>query len=86
MAGSPVARQHPFGLGISPIRRVMDSPGLSAAGIRFLQLPFPAEGLVLPYGRVTGSKTRPQRGYPVPHPRRTAGFGAFFTPGPVVCA
>ena len=68
MAGSPVARQHPFRLGISPIQRVMDSPCLSAAGLRFLQPPVPAEGLTLPCGRVAGREARPHRGFPVPHP------------------
>ena len=53
MAGSPVARQHPFGLGISLIRQVMGSLCLSAAGLRFLQLPTPAEALAFPCGRVT---------------------------------
>jgi hypothetical protein len=68
MAGSPVARQRPFGLGISPIQQLMFSLCLSAAGIRFLQPPVPAEELALPRGRVTDPKVRPQRGYPVPHP------------------
>ena len=54
VAGSPVARQHPFGLGRSPIQRLMISLCLSAAGLRFLQPPTPAEGLTLPRGRVTG--------------------------------
>ena len=53
VAGSPVARQHPFGLGISLIRQVMGSLCLSAAGLRFLQLPTPAEALAFPCGRVT---------------------------------
>ena len=52
MTGSPVARQHPFGLGIGPIQQLMVSPCLSAAGLRFLQPPTPAEDLTLPYGRV----------------------------------
>lgn len=67
MAGSPVARRHPFGLGTGPVRRVMDSLRLSAAGIRFLPPPAPAEGLALPCGRVTSQKARPQRDFPVPH-------------------
>ena len=53
VVGSPVARQHPFGLGISLIRQVMGSLCLSAAGLRFLQLPTPAEALAFPCGRVT---------------------------------
>ena len=53
MTGSPVARQHPFGLGIGPIQQLMVSPCLSAAGLRFLQPPVPAEDLTLPCGRVT---------------------------------
>ena len=53
VAGSPVARQHPFGLGRSPIQQVMGSLCLSAAGLRFLQLPTPAEALAFPCGRVT---------------------------------
>ena len=68
MTGPPVARQHPFGLGIAPIQRLMVSSCLSAAGLRFLQPPVPAEELALPRGRVTDSKVRPQRGFPVPHP------------------
>ena len=64
MAGSPVARQHPFGLGMSPIQQVMSSPCLSAAGIRFLQRPVPAAGLAFPCGRVTGLTARPRRGCP----------------------
>ena len=52
MADPPVARQHPFGLGISPIQQLMFSLCLSAAGIRFLQPPVPAEELALPRGRV----------------------------------
>ena len=40
---SPGSRQRPFGLGnFRPIRRVMDSPCLSAGGIRFLNLRVPA--------------------------------------------
>ena len=62
VAGSPVARQHPFGSGMSPIQQVMSTPCLSAAGVRLLQLPIPAEGLALPCGRVTGKQARPQRG------------------------
>ena len=53
MAGSPVARQHPFGSGMSPIQQLMISLCLSAAGLRFLQPPTPAEELALPRGRVT---------------------------------
>ena len=68
MADPPVARQHPFGSGMSPIQQLMISLCLSAAGIRFLQPPVPAEELALPRGRVTDPKVRPQRGYPVPHP------------------
>ena len=47
---------------------LMFSLCLSAAGVRFLQPPVPAEELALPRGRVTDPKVRPQRGYPVPHP------------------
>ena len=67
MAGSPVARQHPFGSGMSPIQQLMISLCLSTAGLRFLQHPTPAEELALPRGRVTDPKVRPQRGSPVPH-------------------
>ena len=43
-AGSPPdPRQHAFRLGIRPIRRVMNSPRLSAGGLRFLGLPLPLE-------------------------------------------
>ncbi len=68
MTGPLVARQHPFGLGIGPIQQLMVSLCLSAAGLRFLQPPVPAEDLALPYGRVSDPKVRPQRGCPVPHP------------------
>jgi len=45
---SPGSRQRPFGLGnFRPIRRVMDSPCLSAGGIRFLNLRVPAGELGL---------------------------------------
>lgn len=40
---SPDPRQHAFRLGIRPIRRVMDSPCLSAGGLRFLGLRVPLE-------------------------------------------
>ena len=53
MTSSPVARQHPFGSGMSPIQQLMVSLCLSAAGLRFLQPPTPAEDLTLPCGRVT---------------------------------
>jgi len=43
-AGSPPdPRQHAFRLATCPIRRVMDSPRLSAGGLRFLGLPLPLE-------------------------------------------
>ena len=45
---SPGSRQRPFGPGnFRPIRRVMDSPCLSAGGIRFLNLRVPAGELGL---------------------------------------
>jgi hypothetical protein len=42
MAGSPVARQRPFGLGTGPIRQGRDSLRLSASGMRFLPPPVAA--------------------------------------------
>lgn len=39
--GSPDPRQPPFGVGTSPIHRVMCSPRLSAGGLRFLGHRFP---------------------------------------------
>jgi hypothetical protein len=53
LGSSPGPRQHPFRLSISPIRRVMLSPCLSAAGFRFSVLPVPAEGLGLTCGWLT---------------------------------
>ena len=64
MAGSPVARQHPFGSGMSPIQQLMISLYLSAAGLRFLQHPTPAEELALPSGRVTGPVGQTAPGLP----------------------
>ena len=54
VAGSPVVHQRPFRLGRCPIQQLIVSLCLSAAGLRFLQHPTPAEGLTLPRGRVTG--------------------------------
>ena len=56
-------------LGVGPIRRVMDSPCLSAAGIRFSILPSPAGDLGLPHGRLTTGvcSGRPHRALHVPH-------------------
>ena len=48
------AMSAPFRGGYSPIRRVMDSPCLSAAGLRFLRLPPPAVDLARSCDRVTG--------------------------------
>ena len=47
---TPAPRLRPFRLVNGPIRRVMISPCLSAAGIRFWEHPVPAGGLYLPYG------------------------------------
>jgi hypothetical protein len=54
------------------IRRVMVSPCLSAAGLRFLRLPAPAVGLARSCDRVTGASS-PQRGYHVSHRQDTSG-------------
>lgn len=43
----------PFRVGYCPIRQVMDSLCLSAAGVRFLRCPSPTEGLALLHSRVT---------------------------------
>src|SRR5262249_27900424 len=54
------------------IRRVMDSPCLSAAGIRFLAVLCPLwDWPALAIGLLDGS--RPQRGYHVPHRQETLG-------------
>jgi hypothetical protein len=46
---------------------------------------FPAEGLGLPCGRLTGPDCAgPQRGCHVPHVRVATGVGALYTPGTVV--
>ena len=50
----------------------MDSPCLSAAGLRFLRLPTPAVEFARSYERVTGV-SRPQRGYHVSHRQETLG-------------
>ena len=42
-----------FHVGYGPIQRVMYSPCLSAAGLRFLRHPVPTEDLALPYGWAT---------------------------------
>ena len=42
--------------------------------------PIPARGLGLPYGRLTGPKPGPRRGYHVPHVRAATGVGAPCTP------
>jgi hypothetical protein len=65
-----------------PIRQVMVSPCLSAAGIRFSILPSPAGDLDLPRGWLTvGFPVRLHRGLHVPHEGDSVGVGAFFTPG-----
>ena len=63
---TPAPRQRPFGLAIRPIRRVMDSPCLSAAGLRFWERPVPAEEFGLAYAWLTAHRG-PHRGYRVPH-------------------
>jgi hypothetical protein len=55
------------------IRRVMDSPCLSATGVRFLRPPVPAAGLTHSCEGITGACPRPQRGCHVPH--RQAALG-----------
>jgi hypothetical protein len=45
---------------------------------------FPAEGLGLPHGRLTGHMAGPRRGFHVPHARATTGVGALYTPGTTV--
>ena len=50
----------------------MDSPCLSAAGLRFLRLPTPAVECARSYDKVTGV-SRPQRGYHVSHRQDTLG-------------
>src|SRR5438093_4420813 len=54
------------------IRRVMDSPCLSAAGFRFLRLPAPAVELARSCDGVTGA-CQTTRGYHVPHRQETSG-------------
>jgi len=41
MAGSPVARQHPFGLGMSPIQQVMGSLAFRRLAFAFCNFLFP---------------------------------------------
>jgi hypothetical protein len=50
----PTTRQQPFGLGIFPIRQVIDSLSLSWGVVRFLWFPFPTRELPLPCGFATG--------------------------------
>jgi hypothetical protein len=72
-------------LSISPIRRVMVSPGLSAAGIRFSIPPIPAEGLGLPYGRLTVLQGRTSSGFSTFRMREIRfGVGASYAPGPLL--
>ena len=70
---------------IGPIRRVMVSPCLSAAGVRFSILPSPAGDLDFPHGRLTAILFGgPHRGLHVPHEGGAVGVGASCTPGPSV--
>jgi hypothetical protein len=56
---------------------------LSAAGIRFLGLPVPAQGFRFSHDRPTHHRNMvgPRRGFHVPHERDTGGSGAPCTPG-----
>jgi hypothetical protein len=74
----PCPTSAPFRVGQRPIQPV--SRCLSAAGVRFLGHLFPAAGLGLPCGRLTG-RARRRRGYHVPHQGETMGVSALFTPG-----
>ena len=80
----PDPRQHPFRLGKSPIRQVMDFLCLAAAGLRFSGLLVPAGELGRPYGWLTGRSTapRPHRGYHVPLLGDATGEDEPFTPEP----
>jgi len=66
---------------VFPIQPVMDSRCLSAAGLRFLDLPTPTEEFCRPCGWLTGISLRPHWGYHVPHLGATTGEGALSTPG-----
>ena len=67
---------------VFPIQPVMDSRCLSAAGLRFLDLPIPTEEFGCPRGWLTGEYiSRPHWGYHVPHRGAITGVGVLFTPG-----
>ena len=71
-ATSHPATSAPFRGGYCPIRRVRDSPGLSAAGVRFLAVLCPLwDWPALARGLLDAS--RPQRGCHVPHRQETLG-------------
>jgi hypothetical protein len=63
-----------------PIRRVMDSPCLSASGVRFLSLPVPAEHSAFLAGDLL-THVSSHRGFRVPHEGDPVGSGALSTPG-----
>src|SRR5712691_6535159 len=73
----------PFRVGYHPIWRVMDSPCLSAASLRFLGHPLPSGEFRRRCRRPTGVSTTAglHRGYHVARVRDAAGVGAAFTPG-----
>ena len=62
-----------------PIRRVMDSPCLSASGVRFLSLPVPAEHSAFLAGDLL-THVSSHRGFRVPHEGDPVGAGALSTP------
>ena len=71
-ATSHPATSAPFRGGYCPIRRVMDSPCLSAAGLRFLAVLCPLwDWPALAMGLLDDS--RPQRGFHVPHRQEASG-------------
>lgn len=74
----------PFQVGYGPIRQVMDSLCLAAAGLRFSGLLVPAGELGRPCGWLTGRSTtpRPHRGFHVPLCGDATGEDVPFTPEP----
>ena len=69
-----------FRYGYGPIQPVMGSRYLSAAGVRFLDVPVPTTDVGIPYGLLT-ARGGPYWGYHVPHSEAAMGVDALYTPG-----
>jgi len=69
----------------APVRPVMSSRCLSAAGIRFLGHRFPLVGFCLPYGRLTDGGRQTTSGFPRSAPARRDWGGRPLCPGAFRC-